>query len=235
MVGADRPAVLLAPDCPFVGIAPVGLASRGRRRWLRGAPSGADGHTSPVLYRDYLRLEGLCSIVLGAVMALVGAPGVLVDHGPVWPALLLVPGLLGALALAALAGRRASPLRPGEWLTARPLATATEGRPALPEGRVRRRLVVETAAWILGVTGWLVLTGSSAGLIFGTGLASIAFGLVQGVAARRRVAAVEARSGVRYLVAERPGIGTPRLGVQRVDAAPSAPGASRARGHGRAR
>jgi hypothetical protein len=167
-----------------------------------------------MLYRDYLRLEGLCSIVLGAEMALIGAPGVLVDYGPVWPALLILPGLLGALALGALAGRRASPLRPGEWLTARPLATAAEGRPPLAERALRRRLVVETGAWIVGVTAWLVLTGSSAALIFGTGLASVAFGVVQGVAARRRVAAVEVRTGVRYLVAERPGIGTPRLATR---------------------
>ena len=59
--------------------------------------------------------------------------------------------------------------------------------------------------------GWVLLGRSSGLLIFGTGLASVAFGVVQALAARRRVARAQAADGRCYLVAVRPGLGTPGL------------------------
>jgi hypothetical protein len=164
-------------------------------------------------YREYVRLEGVCSVVLGLALALVAFPGLIVSYRAAWLGLLFVPALLVALAAFAWVRHRVSPLQPGRWLTARPIATAAPDRAALPAVRLRRRLVIETAAWIGGVTLWVVLAGSSGLLIFGTGLASAAFGAVQAVFARRRVIAVEAARGVRFLVSRRPGLGTPTLGV----------------------
>jgi len=166
-----------------------------------------------VAYREYLRLEGVCSIVLGLEMALVAFPGLFVfwEGWPIAllfvPAVLLLLGAFGALRNGARAGR------PGEWLTTRPLRGAKEGRPGLPAVALRRRLVLETAIWITGVTALVLIFGSSPLLIFGTGLASAAFGVVQAFPARARVQAEERRRGLRYVVAERPGIGTPNLGT----------------------
>ncbi len=95
-------------------------------------------------YRDYLRLEGWCSIVLGLALAVVAFPGLLLDaDGAAW-GLLFVPGVLVVLGgWAAL--RRGIPLsQPGRWLTDRPLAGARPGRPALDAAGLRRRLVLET-------------------------------------------------------------------------------------------
>jgi len=162
-------------------------------------------------YTDYLRLEGWSSIVLGVVLAAVAVPGLSGDDA--W-ALLFVPAVL---ALLAMIGRRAGARlgRPGEWLTARPLGGADAGRAALPAAALRRRLLVETAVWIVAGSAWVLLADSSHGLFFGTGLASAAFGAVQVIASRARVAEEERRRGERFVVAERPGIGLPRLGVGR--------------------
>ncbi len=159
-----------------------------------------------------MKWEGACSITLGLALAAAAFPGLAVSYRTPGAALLLVPA---TLVLLAIIGRRAgAPLSsPGAWLTERPLRGAAPDRPALPAGRLRRRLVLETAVWIaVGVA--LVAVGSSGWLLFGTGLASVAFGLVQAVAAPARVAAEERRRGARYAVARRAGIGTPGLTVR---------------------
>lgn len=164
-------------------------------------------------YRDYLRLEGWCSIVLGLEMALVAFPGLFVSWTG-WPlALLFVPGVLLLLGGFGVLRNGARPGRPGEWLTTRPLRGAENGRPGLSAAALRRRLLVETAMWIVGVTALVLIFGSSPLLIFGTGLASAAFGAVQAFPARARVEAEERRRGLRFVVAERPGLGTPSLGT----------------------
>jgi len=165
-------------------------------------------------YRQYLRLEGMCSIVLGLALALVAFPGLILSYERWWIGLLFVPATLIALGGFAAWRRGVSPLRPGEWLTERPLATADSARPALPAPGIRRRLLVETAVWIVGVTAWVVLAGSSGLLIFGSGLASAAYGAVQAFAARARVSGEERRDGSRYFVSERPGLGTPKLRLE---------------------
>jgi hypothetical protein len=164
-------------------------------------------------YADYLRWEGWCSIALGLALALVAFPGLVVSYDRGWAGLLFVPAVLLALGGWAALRRGVPMAQPGRWLTERPLAGAAPGRAGLDARRLARRLVLESAAWVLAVGAWLLLAGSSGLLIFGTGLASAAFGAVQAFAARRRVLAVEAARGEAYVVAERPGIGTPRLGI----------------------
>lgn len=162
-------------------------------------------------YVDYLRLEGSCSIVLGLALALLAFPGLLLSYEAWWLGLLFVPATLLALAVVARV-RRGVPLgRPGAWLTTRSLAHAAPGRPALPARPLRTRLLVETGIWIVAVGLWVVLGRSSGLLIFGTGLASAAFGAVQAFAAPRHVAAAQRAAGVAYRVARRPALGTPDL------------------------
>ena len=164
-------------------------------------------------YRDYLRWEGTCSIVLGLALALVAFPGLLVSYDAAWTGLLFVPAVLLLLGgFAAL--RRGVPLGAvGRWLTERPLACARTGAEALPAAGLRRRLVIETAIWVVAVCAWVAFARSSGLLIFGTGLASVAYGAVQAFASRGRVVRAERERGVAYAVAERPGIGLPRLSV----------------------
>jgi hypothetical protein len=169
-------------------------------------------------YREYLRLEGLCSLVLGIALALVAAPGLVVSYPAAWAGPLFVPGVLLALGLWGRARHGAALGRPGEWLTTRPLARARRGRPILPARPVRRRLLAETAAWIGAVTLWVVLARSSGLLVFGTGLASTAYGAVQLVLARAHVADEEALQGVTYYLSRRPGLGTPDLTAVRTRA-----------------
>ncbi len=161
-----------------------------------------------------LRLEGLCSVVLGLALAIVAFPGWLVDYPAPWAGPLFVPVMLGALAAYAALRRGVSPLRPAEWLTARPLSGATPGRRALPRPPLVRRLVIETGVWIVGGTAWVLITGSSGLLFFGTGLASAAYGVLQAGPSARRVAAVQASTGTTFVVARRPGFGSPELGVR---------------------
>ena len=161
-------------------------------------------------YRDYLALEGACSMVLGAALALVSFPGLLLSwdgagYGLFVPAVLL---LLGAFAAAR---RGVGLLDAGAWLTARPLATSRAGRPALGTRGLRTRLVAETAVWIVAVTAWVVVGAQDGLLIFGTGLASAAYGAVQAFASRGRVVRTERERGEEYLVAVRPGLGLPEL------------------------
>ncbi len=170
-------------------------------------------------YARYLRLEGWCSIVLGLALAVVAAPGVLLDYdGAAW-GLAFVPGVLLALGGWAALRHGIPPTRPGRWLTDRPLAGARPGRAALDATRLRRRLLAETAIWILAVTAWVLVGARDGLLILGTGLASAAFGAVQAFAATARVREVEAARGERYVVARRPGLGTPDLGVADPDPA----------------
>lgn len=161
-----------------------------------------------------LRLEGLCSVALGLALALVAFPGLVVDYAAPWVGLLFAPLVIVALGGYAVFRRGASPARPGEWLTTRPLDGARPGRSALLRRPLVRRLEIETGAWIVGGCAWVILTGSSGLLFFGTGLASIAYGLLQAVPSARRVAAVEAAAGETFVVARRPGFGTPELGVR---------------------
>ncbi|CAA9516318.1 MAG: hypothetical protein AVDCRST_MAG45-2222 [uncultured Solirubrobacterales bacterium] len=164
-------------------------------------------------YRELLRFEGTCSVVLGLALAALAFPGLLVSYPAAWTGLLFVPAVLLVLGAWAVLRRGSSPWRPGEWLTARPLATATGERRALPSGPLRRRLIVETTIWILAAGAWILLARSSGLVFFGTGLASAAYGLLQAVPSARRVAAVEARSGETFVIARRPGFGTPELGT----------------------
>jgi len=163
-------------------------------------------------YRDYLTWEGGLAIALGLELALVAFPGLVLSY-PGGPAgVLFVPGAL--LVFALLARRRGIPLlAAGRWFTERSLSTAQAGRPGLSARALKRRLVIETAVWVVAVTVWVLVVGSSGLLIFGTGLASAAYGVVQAFASRRRVARAEAERGEHFVVAERPGLGTPNLGV----------------------
>jgi len=164
-------------------------------------------------YRDYLRWEGACSIVLGLALALVAFPGLLVSYAGAWTGLLFVGAVLLLLGGFATLRRGVPLVAVGRWLTERPLADAEPERRALPAARLKRRLLVETGIWVVAVCAWVVLARSSGLLIFGTGLASAAYGAVQALASRGRVARMERERGVRYTVAERPGLGLPRLSV----------------------
>lgn len=164
-----------------------------------------------MLYRDLLRLEGVCSIILGAAFAALAFPGWLVSYPAAWAGVLFVPAVVVALGAFAVLRRGAAATHPGQWLTARPLATVRPGRTALPRRPLVRRLILETAMWIALAAGWIVLARSSGLLFFGTGLASVAFGVLQAVASARQVRAVESERGDVYAVAARPGVGAPEL------------------------
>lgn len=167
-------------------------------------------------YRELLRLEGIGSMVLGLELALVAFPGLILTYPYGWIGVLFVPALLAAIA-AWGHFRHGAPLnRPGEWLTKRSLENAQPGREALDPAPIRRRLFIETAAWIVGVTLWVLFGRSSGLLIFGTGLASAAYGVLQMVASRGRVKEVERERGETYRVARRPGFGTPDLSVKKL-------------------
>lgn len=164
-------------------------------------------------YRDYLRWEGTCSIVLGLALALVAFPGLFVSYEAAWTGLLFVPAVLLLLGGFAVLKRGVPLAAVGRWLTERPLEGARAGAGALPRERLIRRLVLETGIWIVAVCAWVVLARSSGLLIFGTGLASAAYGAVQAFASHGRVVRAERERGAAYAVAERPGIGLPRLSV----------------------
>jgi hypothetical protein len=68
--------------------------------------------------------------------------------------------------------------------------------------------------WIVAGSAWVLLADASHGLFLGTGLASAAFGALQAFASRAHVRDEERRTGARFAVAERPGIGLPRLSAQ---------------------
>lgn len=168
-------------------------------------------------YRDDLRWEGGASLLLGAAMAIVAFPGLVVSYDHAWSALLWVPATLAALGAWATLRRGVPFAQVDRWLTERPLAGAAPGRPVLDARRLKRRVAIETGLWIAAVCGWVVFAGSSGWLVFGTGLASMAYGAVQAVAAPRAVARAEQARGVRFYVSERPGVGTPTLSSVSVD------------------
>jgi hypothetical protein len=88
------------------------------------------------------------------------------------------------------------------WLGRRTVATAIrEAGTGAPGADVRREVVVGTAVWTVAVVAWVAVTGSSAELIAGTGVASAAFGLARATA--------PAPEGLR--VARRGSFRTPRL------------------------
>jgi hypothetical protein len=174
----------------------------------------APGRRSPnrhLSYRDYLRLEGLCSLALGLELAVVAFPGLILSYPAAWAGVLFVPAILLGLGLWGWLRHGASLDRPGEWLTTRPLRSARRGGPILRRRRVRRRVLAETAAWIAGVTLWVVAARSLGLLVFGTGLAAAAFGAIQLFLAREHVRREERRRGVTYYLSRRPGLGTPDL------------------------
>lgn len=164
-------------------------------------------------YVDYLRLDGACSAVLGAALVALGWPGLFGD-GSLRDGLLATAAILVLvlIALAGFAARRGIPVSaPGRWLTDRPIGAAAPGATGLDGAKLRRRLTVETALWIIGVGAWVVLTGRDGTLIWATGWATLAYGLLQLLASAPRAAAVEAERGTTFLVARRPGLGTPEL------------------------
>jgi hypothetical protein len=155
-----------------------------------------------VSYPALLRLEGGCSVVLGLAL-LAGGLGWTDDV-----LLLAAWAAASTLAVAALGRFRA----PGRWFTEGPLArVAGAGRPLAP-GPLRRRLLAETALWVVAVVAWLVVSdGSSAELIAGTGVASAVFGAAQAGPGAARARAEERRRGHRLVVVRRPGLGAPTV------------------------
>lgn len=117
-------------------------------------------------FASYLRLEGGCSVALGlALVALAAAFGRW--DGPAW----LAPAIaIAGSVLAVVAARSA---------TRSALAHASGARPRMPAAAVRRQTVAETAAWAVAVGVWVALTGDSAELIAGTGVATVAFGAMR--------------------------------------------------------
>jgi hypothetical protein len=116
-----------------------------------------------VSFRDYLRLEGACSIVLGVALVVIAAAFGRWD-APAWVA----PVVAVAGSAAAVWGARRA--------TASAVRDAGDAPPSMGEAAVRRQTVGETVAWVVGVLAWVAATGDSAELVAGTGVASIAFG-----------------------------------------------------------
>jgi hypothetical protein len=202
---------------------PVRAPRPGLPRATGVAPASREvAYARAMPYRRYLRLEGGCSLALGAALGLVAFPGLVVSYPAAWAAVMFVPGLLAALAGWAWARHRLSPLDPGAWLTTRPLTTARPDAAAIEAGSLTRRVVAETVAWMVAVSLWVLLAGSAGLLVFGTGLASMAFGALQAGAAERRVAHREVAEGTVYRVAQRPALGTPSLRVERGRTGPRA-------------
>ena len=117
-------------------------------------------------FARYLRLEGTCAVVLGVV--LVGLAAVLGRwNGPWWSA----PAVAVVASVAAVLAARAA--------TRGAVAKAAGGAPRMSAAAVARQTVVETVAWAVAVGAWLAASGDSAELIAGTGVATVAFGIVR--------------------------------------------------------
>jgi len=168
-------------------------------------------------YREYLRWEGVCSIVLGLALALVAFPGLFVEHGRPWIALIYVVTALAAVATWNVTRHRAVLLRPGSWRTEASLRGAQAGAGTLEGSWLRRRLTVETSIWIVAVAAWVIGAEQSGSLVWGTGWASVAFGVLTAVPSPAHVRRVQRERREVYFVAERPGVGTPRLSSVSVD------------------
>ena len=117
-------------------------------------------------FREYLRLEGWCAVVLGVVLVAEAAAFGAWDR-PAW----LAPAVaVAGSVLAVVTARRA---------TASAVREASASAPRMAEPAVRRQTVLETVAWAVGVGVFIVATGDSAELVAGTGVASVAFGVAR--------------------------------------------------------
>ena len=168
-------------------------------------------------YREYLRWEGLSAIVLGLTLALVAAPGLFVDHERPWVALIYVATVLAAVLTWNVTRHRADWKRPGTWRTTKALREARSGAGTLDAGALKRRLVVESAIWIVAVAAWVVLAERSGSIVWGTGWASAAFGALTAFASPPHVRRTQRERREVYFVAERPAVGTPMLSSVSVD------------------
>jgi hypothetical protein len=161
-------------------------------------------------YVQYLRLAGACAILLGFALTLLALPGVFLHYAAWWAGLLFVPGTL--LLIGGKAARRGTPLgAPGRWLTDRPLRAAREGRDVLPAALLRRQILGETSAFIVGAGAWIVLVGGIGLVFFGGGLALVAYGALQLFWAAPRIVDVETRRRVRFRIHRRSLLGVPEL------------------------
>ena len=168
-------------------------------------------------YRGYLRWEGVCAIVLGLALAAVSFPGLFVDHARPWVALIYVATVLAAVATWNVTRHRAALARPGTWRTAAPLKAVRPGAGTLDGDALKRRLVIETALWILAVGAWVIAARRSGSFVWGTAWASVAFGTLTAFPSAAHVRRVQRERREVYFVAERPAVGTPALSSVSVD------------------
>jgi hypothetical protein len=161
-------------------------------------------------YVQYLRLAGACAILLGLALTLLALPGVFLHYPAWWAGLLFVPGTL--LVLGGKASRRGSPLgEPGRWLTDRPLRGARPGRDVVAAPILRRQILGETGACIVGAGAWIVLIGGIGLVFFGAGLALLAYGVLELFFSAPHIVDVEKRRRVRFRIHRRSVIGAPEL------------------------
>ena len=119
-------------------------------------------------FQRYLRLEGTCAVVLG--VTLVAEAALLGDwDGPAW----LAPAVAVAGSVIAVVAARAA--------TRSALTRALRTPPRMAAASVRRQTIIETVVWAVAVGAWAAATGSSAELIAGTGVATVAFGVARAV------------------------------------------------------
>lgn len=178
------------------------------------AASRTDAGARPAFaYADYLRYEGACAAVIGASYVAMAFPGAINSYDGAWTALAWAPALLAVFAVFAAATRRGRLSAPGTWLTARPLGCARPDRRAADARRLRRTLHAEVAGWIAITLVWTVLLPSWSWWIFGTGWATLTYGVLQLAASCPIVRAAEDARGTTYYVARRPplGVRTPEL------------------------
>lgn len=169
--------------------------------------------TGALPYADYLRYEGRCAAVIGAACVTMAFPGVINRYAHPWTALAWAPALLLLFAFFAAVTRRGRLLAPGTWLTTRPLRDADDRRPAAARDRLCRVLQAEAIGWIIVNLLWTILLPSWSWWIFGTGWATLAYGLLQFRASCTAVRETERAGNVTYYIASRAplGIRTPEL------------------------
>lgn len=117
-------------------------------------------------FRRYLQLEGRCAVVLGVVLVVEA-----VAFGRFDRAAWLTPAVAVVGSLLAVIGARAA--------TRSALRDAASEPPRMSEPAVRRQTVIETVVWAVAVGAFLIFTGDSAEFVAGTGVATVAFGLVR--------------------------------------------------------
>lgn len=155
-------------------------------------------------YRDYLRTEGACSLVLGVVYAVAAFPGLILDYSAPLGVGLAVAGVV-LLAIAAALVQRVPIAAPARWFTDGPVRRAAPAGagPVLSASRLRTRLLIETAIWIALAGVFVAVSDGSGPVIFASGVVSIVFGAAQ-LAGSTRVPADLALS-------RRGGLGLPGL------------------------